>query len=224
MRFAGCASVACPSPRSSSIVRWCRAATARAAGRAPRSSVRRSRRSCASPAEFRSATFPSSLPAVRGHGAVKASGGAPRVRRTRARSGTLMNALAASRILVVAGKGGVGETTVAAALAQAVAAGRPPRRVLVLSVDPAHSLADDGLPLGDAASRVQGAEGRLHAREVDAGRRARARAESAQGGDRPRDVPAWRRSSRGARPRPRGPGTTARSSAAGSRRDRSARL
>jgi arsenite-transporting ATPase len=95
--------------------------------------------------------------------------GHQRVRPPRARSGTLMNALAASRILVVAGKGGVGKTTVAAALAQAAAAGRPPRRVLVLSVDPAHSLADVlGIPLGDAASRVQGAEGRLHAREVDA--------------------------------------------------------
>jgi arsenite/tail-anchored protein-transporting ATPase len=85
------------------------------------------------------------------------------------RSGTLINALAAVKILVVAGKGGVGKTTVAAALAHAAAAGRPRRRVLVLSVDPAHSLADVlGIPLGDAARRVQGIEGQLHAREVDA--------------------------------------------------------
>ena len=92
-----------------------------------------------------------------------------RARRKPLRSGALMTALAAIKILVVAGKGGVGKTTVAAALAQAAAAGRPRRRVLVLSVDPAHSLGDVlGIPLGDAARRVPGTEGQLHAREVDA--------------------------------------------------------
>jgi arsenite-transporting ATPase len=89
------------------------------------------------------------------------------VRRRSLQSGTLMNALAALKILVVAGKGGVGKTTVAAALAQA--AGPMRRRVLLLSVDPAHSLADVlGIQLGGATRRVQGTGGRLHAREVDA--------------------------------------------------------
>jgi arsenite-transporting ATPase len=79
-----------------------------------------------------------------------------------------MNALSALKILVVTGKGGVGKTTVAAALAQA-AAGPVRRRVLLLSVDPAHSLGDVlGIQLGGATRRVPGTGGRLYAREVDA--------------------------------------------------------
>jgi arsenite-transporting ATPase len=90
------------------------------------------------------------------------------VRRRSLQSGSLMNALSALKILVVAGKGGVGKTTVAAALAQAAAVPLR-RRVLLLSVDPAHSLADVlGIQLGGATRRVQGTGGRLHAREVDA--------------------------------------------------------
>tara|TARA_A100001391_G_scaffold161416_1_gene120279 strand:+ start:763 stop:1785 length:1023 start_codon:yes stop_codon:yes gene_type:complete len=52
------------------------------------------------------------------------------------------------RLLMVGGKGGVGKTTTASALALA-AAGRG-RRVLLVSTDPAHSLADAfGRPIGD---------------------------------------------------------------------------
>jgi arsenite-transporting ATPase len=52
------------------------------------------------------------------------------------------------RILLFTGKGGVGKTTVAAATAVHTAAAG--RRTLVLSTDPAHSLADAfGVPLGD---------------------------------------------------------------------------
>ena len=51
-----------------------------------------------------------------------------------------------TRILLFTGKGGVGKTTVAAATAARAA--RDGARTLVLSTDPAHSLADAfGLPL-----------------------------------------------------------------------------
>ena len=57
------------------------------------------------------------------------------------------------RILLITGKGGVGKTTVAAATA--LRAADMGHRTLVMSTDPAHSLADafDG-PLGDAATEV----------------------------------------------------------------------
>lgn len=57
------------------------------------------------------------------------------------------------RLLWVGGKGGVGKTTVAAALA--VLAARRGRRVLVVSTDPAHSLGDVfERELGDAPRRL----------------------------------------------------------------------
>lgn len=57
------------------------------------------------------------------------------------------------RILLFTGKGGVGKTTVAAATAAAAAA--KGRRTIVLSTDPAHSLADAfDVPLGDAPTEV----------------------------------------------------------------------
>ena len=58
------------------------------------------------------------------------------------------------RVLLFTGKGGVGKTTTAAATA-AVAAARG-QKVLVLSTDPAHSLADAlGVPLGDRPTEVE---------------------------------------------------------------------
>jgi arsenite-transporting ATPase len=72
------------------------------------------------------------------------------------------------RVLAVAGKGGVGKTSVAAAVALGLAARRPDARLLLLSTDPAHSLADVlGVPLGDDERAVPGAP-RLAARELDA--------------------------------------------------------
>lgn len=69
-----------------------------------------------------------------------------------------------TRILLVTGKGGVGKTTVAAATA-AHAAARG-LRTIVVSTDPAHSLADAfGLPLGDAVSELGP---RLSAQQLDA--------------------------------------------------------
>jgi len=58
-----------------------------------------------------------------------------------------------TRILLFTGKGGVGKTTVAAATALRCGAAR--RRTLVLSTDPAHSLADAfGTALGSSPSKV----------------------------------------------------------------------
>jgi arsenite-transporting ATPase len=72
-------------------------------------------------------------------------------------------------LLMFGGKGGVGKTTCAAAAAIAAAAARPRRSVLLLSADPAHSLADVlGVPLGDAPRQVAGAPANLRARELDA--------------------------------------------------------
>lgn len=67
------------------------------------------------------------------------------------------------RILLVTGKGGVGKTTVAAATAlRAAEAGH---RTLVISTDPAHSLADAfDVPLGDAPRPVTI---RLSAQQID---------------------------------------------------------
>src|SRR6187549_34896 len=57
------------------------------------------------------------------------------------------------RILLFTGKGGVGKTTVAAATAARIAASG--RRTIVLSTDPAHSLADAyALPLGDDPTQI----------------------------------------------------------------------
>lgn len=70
------------------------------------------------------------------------------------------------RLLLFAGKGGVGKTTCAAATALALA--QTGRKVLAFSTDPAHSLADSlRQPLGDAPQAVYGVAG-LHALELDA--------------------------------------------------------
>ncbi|MCX6360177.1 MAG: ArsA family ATPase [Armatimonadetes bacterium] len=59
------------------------------------------------------------------------------------------------RFIFLAGKGGVGKTTMACATALDLAADEPPRSVLLLSTDPAHSLADAlGMAVGDAAGPV----------------------------------------------------------------------
>jgi len=72
------------------------------------------------------------------------------------------------RVLAFAGKGGVGKTSAAAAVALALAARRPDARILALSTDPAHSLGDAlGLALGDDERPVPDVPG-LAARELDA--------------------------------------------------------
>ncbi|MEX2582769.1 MAG: ArsA-related P-loop ATPase, partial [Gemmatimonadota bacterium] len=63
-----------------------------------------------------------------------------------------------SRLTFIGGKGGVGKTTVAAALAVEIAVAG--ERVLVLSTDPAHSLGDAlGVELDYDAREVSGVPG-----------------------------------------------------------------
>ncbi|MBI1734723.1 MAG: TRC40/GET3/ArsA family transport-energizing ATPase, partial [Candidatus Rokubacteria bacterium] len=82
------------------------------------------------------------------------------------------------RLCLVGGKGGVGKTTCAAALGLALARRDGDRRVLLLSTDPAHSLADAlETRLGDDETPVPGAPGHLWARELDADRAFRLRRE-----------------------------------------------
>ncbi|MDX2231129.1 MAG: ArsA family ATPase [Leptolyngbyaceae cyanobacterium bins.349] len=76
--------------------------------------------------------------------------------------------LAGRRLILVGGKGGVGKTTVAAAIAWAMADRHPDRQTRVISIDPAHSLGDAfGLELGHEVSAIAP---NLSAQEVDAER------------------------------------------------------
>ncbi|MFL6192961.1 MAG: ArsA family ATPase [Thermoanaerobaculia bacterium] len=75
------------------------------------------------------------------------------------------------RLLLFGGKGGVGKTTCAAAVALSLAERRPDARILLLSTDPAHSVADAlQAPLGDDERSVVPRLPNLRARELDAGR------------------------------------------------------
>lgn len=72
------------------------------------------------------------------------------------------------RLVLLGGKGGVGKTTCAAAVALDAAARRPRARILLISTDPAHSIADVlGAPVTDAAAPVPGGPGNLDVRELD---------------------------------------------------------
>jgi len=78
----------------------------------------------------------------------------------------------AAELLLVAGKGGVGKTTIAAAIALRLARASPDRRTLLLSTDPAHSLGHvfevaAGM-VGDEPGRVPHGPANLLVREVDA--------------------------------------------------------
>ena len=73
------------------------------------------------------------------------------------------------RFVIFGGKGGVGKTTAATATALAAAARWPERRVLLISTDPAHSLADVlSLDVSDATRAVPGGPPNLRVRELDA--------------------------------------------------------
>ncbi|KKJ01027.1 ArsA family ATPase [Prochlorothrix hollandica] len=70
------------------------------------------------------------------------------------------------KLILLGGKGGVGKTTVAAALGWGLAQRYPDRSVRVISIDPAHSLGDAfGRTLGHQAQNL---EPNLSAQEVDA--------------------------------------------------------
>ncbi len=102
------------------------------------------------------------------------SGGAPRMWRAEAplqSDGNEPTRISAdrTRLILFGGKGGVGKTTCAAAAALAAARGTPQRRVLLLSTDPAHSLADAlGTVLTDSPAAVRNGPTNLFARELDA--------------------------------------------------------
>lgn len=75
-----------------------------------------------------------------------------------------------TRRLIFTGKGGVGKTTCAAAVALGLAQRAPGRRILLLSTDPAHSLGDVlAAPVGDEPRPLEGAAG-VFVRELDADR------------------------------------------------------
>src|SRR5580704_2627613 len=72
-----------------------------------------------------------------------------------------------ARFTFFIGKGGVGKTTVSSAYALHRAAKAPRQRILLLSTDPAHSLADVlQINVGDKAKRLP-TKGRIAARQID---------------------------------------------------------
>jgi arsenite-transporting ATPase len=75
------------------------------------------------------------------------------------------------RLVLFGGKGGVGKTTCAAATALLLARREPARRILLLSVDPAHSLGDVlGARVTDREARTRALPENLRVRELDATR------------------------------------------------------
>ena len=80
-----------------------------------------------------------------------------------------IESLAGTRLLFVGGKGGVGKTTVAAAIALRLAQTNRGADILLLSTDPAHSLGDVlGIRASDIAGSAAGGPRNLHVRELDA--------------------------------------------------------
>jgi arsenite-transporting ATPase len=78
---------------------------------------------------------------------------------------------AGTRLLLFAGKGGVGKTTCAAAAALTLGDGAAAPRILLLSTDPAHSLGDVlGARVGDDERTIPGGPTAVRVRELDAGR------------------------------------------------------
>ena len=86
-------------------------------------------------------------------------------------SSKAIDAFHGASLLFFGGKGGVGKTTVAASVALRLARADSDRRVLLLSTDPAHSLADVFCAdVDDTARAIPGAPGNLVVRELDAAR------------------------------------------------------
>ncbi len=70
------------------------------------------------------------------------------------------------RLIMTGGKGGVGKTTTAGALAWILAERHPDKQILAVSIDPAHSLGDlFGMPLGQEPRSIQP---NLWGQEIDA--------------------------------------------------------
>ena len=78
---------------------------------------------------------------------------------------------AGTKLVLLGGKGGVGKSTCAAAVALSACERWPDRRILLMSTDPAHSLSDVfAQQLGDRPAPVAGGPPNLRVRELDAGR------------------------------------------------------
>jgi len=78
--------------------------------------------------------------------------------------------VAARKIVIFGGKGGVGKTTAAAAFALALAQANPKQRMLVFSTDPAHSLSDSfDEEIGEQKKSVAG-HANLDGMEIDPGK------------------------------------------------------
>ncbi|HEU4413375.1 MAG TPA: TRC40/GET3/ArsA family transport-energizing ATPase [Candidatus Angelobacter sp.] len=76
-----------------------------------------------------------------------------------------------SRLTFVVGKGGVGKTTVSCALVLHLAAKNPRQSILLLSTDPAHSLADMlEIKTGTTPRKVAGVNGKLSLWQIDSAR------------------------------------------------------
>ncbi len=72
------------------------------------------------------------------------------------------------KLILIGGKGGVGKTTVAAAIALAMATKHPDRQIRVISIDPAHSLGDVfGMKLGHDPQTIQDNLANLTGQEID---------------------------------------------------------
>ena len=85
-----------------------------------------------------------------------------------------LDVLRGAKLLLVGGKGGVGKTTVSAAVAVRLARAHPTQQMLLLSTDPAHSIADvlhaPNTSIGDAPKALRGGPPNLFVRELDAAR------------------------------------------------------
>jgi len=72
------------------------------------------------------------------------------------------------KLILIGGKGGVGKTTVAAAIALAMATKHSDRQIRVISIDPAHSLGDVfGMKLGHDPQTIQDHLANLTGQEID---------------------------------------------------------
>ena len=94
----------------------------------------------------------------------------------------------ALRLIFFGGKGGVGKTTLACAAGVYLAKNKPDKKLLIISVDPSHSLSDNfGTEIGDRVTPVQWSGVRGQKSEVR-GQRAEVRGQKSEDGGRGAEV------------------------------------